>query len=151
MSQPIHGTVVAYAGAGVLIAGASGTGKSRLAAELMAFGGRLVGDDQIQLVEQAGMLMAAAVPQLSGVLELRGIGLVRVNDIIPKHVLHLAIELTPDATERLPAPQTKEFLGRQLPFLRLAPLPQTSAASLILYIKAMQEGRILPQDWRPGA
>jgi hypothetical protein len=36
-----------------------------------------------------------------------------------------------------------------LPAIQVQPVPYTSASSLLLYLKAMQEGRMLPQDWHP--
>ena len=41
----VHGTTVARAGRAVLILGASGTGKSALALQMIALGARLVADD----------------------------------------------------------------------------------------------------------
>lgn len=118
-------------------------------AEMMLFGARLVADDQVELIEQAGMLMGSAPKELSNVLELRGAGLVRVADTIPRHVIHLAIELSDIDPERLPEPATTELLGKPVPLLKVN--KQISAAVLLMYLKAMQEGRILPTDWRPQA
>ncbi len=147
----IHATAVAYSGAGCLILGKSGSGKSRLAAEMIQLGARLVADDQVILTVQSGMLMASAPKELANVLELRGIGLIRLPDIVPRHVLHLAIELDPDAEDRLPEPQTATIEGLSIPLLRLKPPPITGAGSVMLAIKAVQEGRMLPPDWRPVA
>ncbi len=149
--MPLHATAIAYGGAGCVLMGPSGSGKSRLAAEMLALGARLVGDDQLVLSVQSGMLMAAAHPNLSGIMELRGLGLIRLSDIIPRHVVHLAVELSTAANERLPAPQTTMFCGQPVPLVRVAPPPQTNGASILQYLKAMQEGRILPPDWHPQA
>jgi HPr kinase/phosphorylase len=150
-AAPIHASAVAYDGAGVLILGPSGSGKSRLAVEMMALGAQLIADDRVQLEEQHSHLIASAPPQLVGVLELHGMGLVRIVDTIPRHALHLAVELVAGEIERLPEPEERSFLGQSLPLLRLPAFPALSVPALLTYIKAMQEGRILPQDWRPGA
>ncbi len=148
--EVVHGSVFAYQGAGCLLLGESGSGKSKLTGEAMLFGAKFVADDQVQLSILQGMLSAGAVPNIAGVLELPGYGLIRVNDYNPKQVIHLIVELTKDALERLPPPQTKEFLGIKLPLLKLPPVPNTTIASLLLYLRAMQEGRVLPQDWLPA-
>lgn len=148
--EPLHASLFAYAGAGCLLLGPSGSGKSRIVAEAMNLGARLVADDRVMLSEQSGMLMGAAPPEIAGVLELRGLGLIRVNDTIPRHVVHLAVELALDAPDRLPERETRTYHGHSLPFLRVDP-GLTTAPMLLLYIKAMQEGRILPADWHPRA
>lgn len=144
---PLHASAFAYQGAGCLLLGASGTGKSRLTSEALMFGAKFVADDQVQLGVMSGMLTASPVPSLAGVLELRGYGLLRMTDFNQKQVLHLAIELVEGSNERLPTATTREFLGFKLPHITLPPVPQTTVAGLLLYLRAMQEGRILPQDW----
>ncbi len=146
--ETIHGGVVAISGSGCLILGKSGSGKSRLMAEMMAFGARLVADDRVELIEQSGMLMGEAPKELSGIMELRGAGLIRVIDIIPRHVIHLVVELTESELERVPEPATMQLAGRAIPLLKID--AHASAAVIIQYMKAMQENRILPPDWRPG-
>lgn len=149
--QTIHGGALAYAGAGCLILGKSGSGKSRLMAEMIVHGARLVADDRVVLSEQSGMVVAGAPKELAGVMELRGLGLIRVNDAIPRHVIHIAIEITDMAPERLPEPKTTNLLGHTVKLIQVPPPPHINAQSLLLYLKAMQEGRILPPDWHPAA
>lgn len=147
MTESLHGSMLAYAGAGCLLLGPSGSGKSRLLSETMALGAKMIADDRVVLSEQSGMPMGAAPPETAGILELRGFGLIRVTDYTPRHVLHLVIELDINATERLPEREKRRYLGHELPFLRVPAVPTTSGAVLLQYIKAMQEGRILPPDW----
>ncbi|MEC8006219.1 MAG: serine/threonine protein kinase, partial [Pseudomonadota bacterium] len=47
--ERVHGTCVAIDGAGVLLRGPSGSGKSDLALRLIDGGATLVGDDQLEL------------------------------------------------------------------------------------------------------
>jgi HPr kinase/phosphorylase len=141
---PIHASAFAYEGMGCLVMGESGSGKSQLVAEAILHGAQLIADDRVQLTAANGVLMASAPPQLAGVLELRGLGLIRMDAIA--HPLHFAITLDAAANERLPVPDTLEFLGVSLPHLRLSPPP---ISALLLYLKAMREGRILPPDWHP--
>ena len=79
-----HATVVLVGEAGVLIRGASGSGKSALALALMAEAERhglftrLVGDDRVQLSALSGRLMAIGHPAVAGLIEERGTGLLPV-------------------------------------------------------------------------
>lgn len=132
-----------------MLVGASGTGKSRLLVEALHHGAHLIADDRVRLCALNGHLVASAVPELVGVVEVRGMGLIRQPDVAQSHPIHLVAELDPTTQTRLPEPKTREFQGIQVPFLQLLPPPMTSIASLLLYLKAMQEHRILPPDWRP--
>ena len=149
MSEPLHASAFVYSGTGCLVLGASGVGKSRLVAEAIAAGGKLVADDQVRLEPMMGMVAAAPVPQLSGILELRGLGIIRMNDILTKNVIHLVLELDPAADTRLPEPGKYKLLDAEVPYIRVS--PKLSTAMLLLYMKAMQEGRVLPADWKPAA
>lgn len=76
----IHATGVAIGGAALLILGASGSGKSRLACSLMARTSRrlpiqLIGDDRIVL-RPSGELIARPHPRIAGFIERRGLGIV---------------------------------------------------------------------------
>jgi HPr kinase/phosphorylase len=147
--SPIHASAFVYKGAGCLIMGASGTGKSRLLAEALLHGALLIGDDRISLHAQGDQLIATAALELLGVVELRGLGLIKRPDIAYAHGIDLVVMLDPTADTRLPEPKTQEYCGIAVPYVRLPPPPVLSAASLLLYLEAMQEGRSLPPDWHP--
>lgn len=106
----VHGTCVARDAAGVLLLGASGTGKSDLALRLLARGFDLVADDQVLIA--AGI--ARPPPTLAGLLEVRGLGIVRVPNVAAAR-LRLAVEL--GEPERLPAPSRHDALA--LPTVRI--------------------------------
>ena len=101
----LHATCVDYQGKGVLILGASGSGKSALALALMAFGARLVADDRT-MVTQSGELIATAPRALGGMIEARGVGILNA-DPVEQTVLRLAIDL--DQTEKTRLPQAHRF------------------------------------------
>jgi len=63
-SEIRHATTVAVAGRGLMIEGPSGSGKSALALELMAFGAELVADDRTRV---ARMLLDVVLTLLSTV------------------------------------------------------------------------------------
>lgn len=147
MGAPIHASAFAYQGAGCLLLGPSGSGKSRLLAEALLYGALLVADDQVLLEERSGTLWASAPPRLQGVMELRGFGLIRREDALAGHAIHCVVMLGEKAPERLPEQHYAAFHGINLPALRLA--PPVSVSGLLLYLRALQEGHALPTDWRP--
>ncbi|MCA3574861.1 MAG: HPr kinase/phosphatase C-terminal domain-containing protein, partial [Aestuariivirga sp.] len=108
----IHGTCLAIGGAGVLLLGQPGSGKSDLALRLIdgsgtglsgiARGARLVADDQVAVRRSGAKLVASAPAALAGKLEIRGLGIVDI-DAAPEAELKLAVRLSPAAEiERLP-------------------------------------------------
>jgi HPr kinase/phosphorylase len=101
----IHGTCVAWDGAGVLILGPPGAGKSDLALRLIGRGFGLVADDQVDVRDGI-----AQVPEaLAGLLEVRGLGIVRLP-YLSRANLKVVIALT-EQFERLPQPEIHPDLG----------------------------------------
>ncbi len=98
----VHGTTVAFDGAGVLLRGPSGSGKSDLALRLIELGWRLVADDRTRLDVEGGRLVASAPPALHGLLEVRGVGILPVASLA-RAPLGLVIDLVGrEAEPRLP-------------------------------------------------
>ncbi len=78
----IHGVLMAVFDRGTLIRGASGTGKSELALELIARGHRLVADDAVR-IDRRGNELYGEAPELTwGVLAINGLGLVDVAAVL---------------------------------------------------------------------
>lgn len=77
-TQNFHASCVAIGEFGLLIRGASGSGKSDLVLRLLdeVRGVSLVADDQVIIVEHDGVLIASAPTTLVGKLEIRGQGIV---------------------------------------------------------------------------
>jgi HPr kinase/phosphorylase len=150
--DPIHATAIAYEGMGCLIIGASGAGKSQLAADAFFHGAKLVADDRVLLRNVDGFLVAEPLPQGAGVIELRHLGLIRLaaHQRLPSHAIHLVVELGGEGAERLPEHQLRRFCGVDVRFLALPAAPMTRATALLLYLKAMQERRVLSTDWMPA-
>lgn len=107
----IHGTCVARDGAGVLILGPPGAGKSDLALRLLRRGFDLVADDQVDIA--AGCASPPAT--LAGLLEVRGLGIVRCPHVSGVN-LKIVVALT-ETSERLPEPERHATLD--LPLVRV--------------------------------
>lgn len=115
----VHGTCVALAGRGVLLRGPSGSGKSDVALRLIDAGAILVADDQVRLDRTAAGLIASAPPALSGLIEARGIGILRLP-ALERATLALVIDLVSrDAVPRLPEDPWTRVHDTALPVFRL--------------------------------
>ena len=101
MTVNIHASCVAIVGKGVLILGASGTGKSDLTLRLIDEGASLVADDRCELFVRAGKLCARAPASIAGLLELRGIGIIALPHAAATRVA-MAVRLRAGAQARLP-------------------------------------------------
>ena len=130
----LHATTVAIAGRGLLILGPSGSGKSGLALQLMALGATLVADDRTILSHGAeGGLVATCPPAIRGLVEARGMGLLRATPL-DAVTLAAAVDLGQSEAQRLPAPARIAILGRPLPLLRKIETAYFAAA-LLHYMK----------------
>ncbi|MFL2668675.1 MAG: HPr kinase/phosphorylase, partial [Alphaproteobacteria bacterium] len=67
-SKSVHASCVSMNEIGILLRGPSGSGKSDLTLRLIGDGAMLVADDQVQLTDVAGSLMAKAPDMLAGKL-----------------------------------------------------------------------------------
>jgi serine kinase of HPr protein (carbohydrate metabolism regulator) len=99
-SESLHASTVAIDGRAVLISGPSGSGKSDLALRLLDRGFSLVSDDQTHVRREGDRLIAAPPPNISGKLEIRGIGIVDIDNVTDVPV-SLLVELTSDI-QRMP-------------------------------------------------
>lgn len=97
----LHASTVALGQSGILILGPSGSGKSALALQLMALGAMLVADDRTHVRVAAGGIDASAPETLRGLIEARGIGILRAP-AMPTVRVALAVDLGRIETERMP-------------------------------------------------
>jgi serine kinase of HPr protein (carbohydrate metabolism regulator) len=129
----VHGTGLVLGDVGVLLRGPSGAGKSTLSLALLdRWEGRgqnalLVADDRVDLFDDGKSLVMLAPPSLSGLIELRGRGIVsRPHQESAR--LDLVIDLVPDFVRMLEEEDLQtELLGHVLP---RAPVPQAGVVSL---------------------
>ena len=132
----VHASAVLVGARAVLIRGPSGSGKSRLAWELIdaARGGavafaRLVGDDRVHLQAAGGRLLVRPNDALAGLIELRGAGIVR-RDHEACAVVGLVVDLAATDAERLP--ERDETVVKDIIMPRLAVAPGVAALPLVL-------------------
>jgi HPr kinase/phosphorylase len=107
VSQTLHASCVVIGECGILIRGASGAGKSSLAAVLVYQArGRgefaaWVSDDRVVVTAFGRCLVAAPHPAIAGRIEARGLGILS-EPYEPSTVLRLVVDLE-EGIERLPA------------------------------------------------
>lgn len=136
----IHASAVRVGDRAVLIRGPSGSGKSRLAFDLILAGraqwippAALIGDDRVRLGTTAGQLTVHSIAELAGLIEIRGLG-IRRCDFVTEAIIGLVVDLAADDAERLPAPEALKtsLSGYDLPRIPVAagvpPLPLVVAA-----------------------
>jgi HPr kinase/phosphorylase len=99
----IHASCVRVGRAGVLLLGKSGSGKSDLALRLIAESACLVADDRTELFVKNGKLFARAPENLTGLIEIRGLGIVEFASV-PQTAIMLAVRLGGEG-RRLPDPE----------------------------------------------
>ena len=116
----IHGTTVLLNGRAVMIRGGSGSGKSDLALR----GAQLLSDDDTDVVLRDGGVVASTPPNIAGLIEVRGIGLVAMPHAT-EAPLALIVALLPEGEappERYPAePRAVRLCGQDVPILTLRP------------------------------
>jgi serine kinase of HPr protein (carbohydrate metabolism regulator) len=124
----IHASAVLVGARAILIRGPSGSGKSQLVLALLQAAergtlpfARLVGDDRILVEAIHGRLLVRPAPTLTGMLEVRGLGIRRLP-YEPVATVGLVVDLGKSQPERLPDPanQRAEIAGIHLPRLAVA-------------------------------
>jgi serine kinase of HPr protein (carbohydrate metabolism regulator) len=131
-----HGSAVAIEGGAVLIRGPAGAGKSDLALRLIDAGARLVADDQTLLRRAGGGIVVSAPETLRGLIEVRGLGVLRLEPLAEAPLVLLVDLVAPAAVERLPESAAEEVLGCRVPRLALSPFEASAAAKLRLARRA---------------
>ena len=130
----LHASCVAVGDRGLLILGPAGVGKSALSIRLIALGAALVSDDRTRLVVEAGRLVASCPnPALQGLVEARGIGILRAPSQ-DRTTVTLAIDLAESEPERLPPQRTVTILGVSLSLV-LHPRNDHFPEALMLYLR----------------
>ena len=138
VQEQVHGTAVAVDGRAALIIGETGSGKSGLAFEMLAFGAELVSDDQVLVSATEGGLTVSPPPTIAGLIEARSIGIVRMP-YVPSAELVLLVDLDQLGTERLPPLRERLLLGRSVPVIFGQRVQGLAAILMVL----LRQGRLL--------
>jgi serine kinase of HPr protein (carbohydrate metabolism regulator) len=96
----VHASAVLIGEGGILIRGASGSGKSALLMSLLsgdAAAAALVADDRVMLAAAHGRLLASVPDEIAGLMEVRGQGVARRPYVSPV-VVDLVVDLAPAET-----------------------------------------------------
>ena len=138
--RTVHASAVKVGDLAVVIRGPSGSGKSRLAWALILAGRagqippvELIGDDRVFMEPEQGRVTVRQVPELAGMIEIRGLGLWRTASAACA-VAGLVVDLDAADASRMPeaAALRTEIGGVQLPRVPVGagydPLPLVVAA-----------------------
>ncbi len=136
-TEILHASCVAVAGRAVLIRGASGSGKSGLALQLMGMGASLIADDRVEVWRAGDTLMADAPDRLRGLIEARQVGILRVDPAGP-HPIALCIDMDEAETTRLPEHRQITLLDQPITLLKKSALPHFPA-TIIAYLRGQRE------------
>ncbi len=115
-------SAVEIGGRAVAIEGPPGSGKSSLVLALLDRGARLIGDDAVALTREGARLLASPPPNIAGLVEVRGVGLVTFDTAAPCPLALVLTLVDEELSERLPeSAQTREIAGVPIPCLAFAP------------------------------
>jgi HPr kinase/phosphorylase len=136
----VHASAVKIGHLAVLIRGPSGSGKSRLAFELIMAGRAglvertvLVGDDRVHLATVGEEIEVRPARMLAGLIEIRGLG-IRRCDFVERATVGLVVDLDAADAERLPSAESLKtsISGVEIPRIPVGrgnlPLPLVVAA-----------------------
>jgi serine kinase of HPr protein (carbohydrate metabolism regulator) len=137
-SETLHASCVAIGSVAVLIEGLSGSGKSDLALRLIDRGALLVSDDYTSLRRVNGQAIASPPPNIEGLLEVRGVGLINfpnTRDVPVALIVNLneSIERLPD---QLP---TRTIVGVSIRVMPLAPFEASAPVKVELALKTLSQ------------
>lgn len=135
-AETLHASTVAAEGRAVVIMGPSGAGKSDLALRMLDRGFTLVSDDQTLVRRDGDRLIASAPSNISGKLEIRGIGIVEVETVDEAPVA-LLVELTSEI-QRLPDEnRERPILGISLPLISIDAMTASAPSKIALAVDRM--------------
>ncbi len=138
--RAVHGELLGMYGLGVLITGESGIGKSEIALELITRGHMFIADDMVEVLRLPGGKIVGKAPEgAKGLMEVRGLGIISVNDIfggalLPFSPVDLILELIPfeKQLERVFVEEESEnLLGVEIPKFKIPVAAGRNIANLV--------------------
>lgn len=145
LTQQLHGNCLAIGEIGILLRGKPGVGKSDLTLRLIEDGGLLVADDRVDLERDGDTVYASAPLALSGLMEVRGLGILRFG-FRERVQLRAVIDLLSAASEdRLPEQRFTEVMGMMLPCFQIDP-GSASAVIKVTLVSGLVTGSITRTD-----
>jgi len=151
-TEIIHATCISIAGMGVLLRAPASGGKSDLALRMIDQPGRglgkdlmetsLIADDRVAIWRNGERLMAACPKTLSGLLEVRGLGIVQLA-CSSEVELGLTVDLVADVeVERMPdlSANTFSLWGLTVPKISIAPFEASAPAKIRAAVCALGQG-----------
>jgi len=153
----IHASAVLVGARAVLIRGASGSGKSGLVLDLLQAAqsgllsfARLVADDRAQVEASNGRLLVRPAKALAHLLEVRGLGISKV-EAEPVAVVGLVVDLAAEDAERLPQARATQTTIEGIRLPRLAVASGQAPLPLVLALLQTPRGSDPPPDPAPAA
>lgn len=134
----LHATAVAYGGRAVILKGASGSGKSSLALQLISLGATLVADDGVRLWRSHDRLIAGPPARIAGLIEARFVGLMRLPYEAEAEVA-LVVDLDLDEAHRLPPARHIVLMEQRVTLLHRVDAPHFPQAILLCLSDARTE------------
>lgn len=142
--EQIHASAIAIGDEGILLRGPSGAGKSDLALRLIDGGARLVADDRVDLYLTTAGLMMAPPESLAGLLEVRGVGIVRVQHVAPVQLALIVDLVAATDVPRLPDALMTTLYGYAVRHLQLAAFEASTMSKIRLALSAGNKAMLHP-------
>lgn len=145
-SENIHANAISLLGKGILILGASGSGKSDISLRLIcSHNAVLIADDRTVIQAVNGVLKASCPKNIKGLLEVRGVGICKIPHK-ESETISLVVELvdSPEKIDRLPEKRTIELLNIQIPSIKLYPFEVSAPERIVAAICYQKTENILP-------
>jgi HPr kinase/phosphorylase len=147
MPSTIHASAVLVGARALLIRGPSGSGKSRLAFDLISAAGgpvrfaRLVADDRAELEAAGGRLLVRPAPALAGLIEVHGLGIHRLP-YEPVAVVGLVADLAAVDAQRLPEREQTRIIIDGIALARVAVAPGEAALPRVIAALHLPESAV---------
>lgn len=137
MQSNIHASCVSLKRKGILLLGDSGVGKSDMTLRLIELcGAKLVADDRVDIVESNHQIKAACPENIKGLLEVRGVGIVKFP-YQKQTTLKLAVQLTSKPLERMPKQSFYIFGKTKIPLVQINPSENSAPLKVLSALRLL--------------